>query len=490
MENSFINIETSKNLEESLDFQEYFLIKDNIIYKIMIVMNNNYITIITRNYINVLTLNKLSSITKTKFNNIDDGYKYIINLFEDNKIIIKNIIKKDFVNLIFNLDNKTEIEIVLFYNNQHKNILVDKINYLLTEVKLLKERNKILNDEIEKLKKYNIKDNPKDLKICLDVVTDSYASTTIDNSFTVFKSINEILYLIYANENKSIISYDLNKQKKIAEIKSIFKTNITNFKHFLDVKKKRDLIMAISLEGNNIKVLNVNNWECICQLNNVNSSGWLESSCFLNNKEENYIVTSNYNILDNPESIKIFNFKGKKIKEIKNSNYSTSNIESYFDKKSSEIYIITGNKGFINSYNYNKNELYHKYYDNSEKIHFNAIIKEDLDKVKLIESSYDGIIRIWNFHTGLLLNKYKLDEGIRTICLWDDNYLFIGSINKSIKLVNLAEGLIIKSLISHQKEITSIKKIKVSKYGECLISQGWKDDGLKVWININNLSET
>jgi len=493
MENKFINNGISGKLkyyEETLDYQEYFLIKDNIIYKIIIVKNDNCITIISRNYKSLLTLNKLSSITKMKFNNIDSAYKYIINLFEDNKAIIKNIIKKSYINLILNLDNKTEIEITLVYDGQHKNILIDKINYLSAELKFLNERNKILSDEIEKLKKINSKDNPKDLKICLDIAPDSYASTTIDNSFTVFKSINDILYLIYVNENKSIISYDLNKQKKISEIKNVFKTNITNFKHFLDEKKKRDLIMTMSLEGNNIKVFNVNNWECICQLNDVNSSGWLESSCFLNNNEDNYIVTSNYNNLYNPEAIKVFDFKGNKIKEIKNSNYSISNIESYNDKKLSEIYIITGNKGYVNSYNYDKNELYHKYYDNSEKIHFNAIIKEDLDKVKLIESCYDGIVRIWNFHTGLLLNKYKLDEGIRTICLWDDNYLFIGSINKNIKLVNLTNGLIVKSLISHKKEITSIKKIKISKYGECLISQGWKNDGLKIWININYIYDT
>ena len=493
MENALIDVEISKNLkchEESFDYQEYFLIKDNIIYKIIIAKNNNCISINTKNYINLLTLNKLSLITKSKFNNIDNAYKYIINFFEDNKVIIKDIIKKSYINLILNLDIKTEIEITLVYDDQHKNILVDKINFLFAELKILKEKNKILNDEINKLKKFNIKDNPKDLDICLDIAPDSYASTTIDNSFTVFKSINEILYLVYVNENKSFISYDLDKQKKMAEIKSIFKTNITNFKHFLDKKKKRDLIMTMSLEGNNIKVFNVSNWECICQLNNVNSSGWLESSCFLNNNEDIYIVTSNYNNLYNPDAIKVFDFKGNKIKEIKNSNYSTSNIESFNDKKLSEIYIISGNKGFINSYNYNKNELYHKYYDNSEKIHFNAIIKEDLEKVKLIESCYDGIIRIWNFHTGLLLNKYKLDEGIRTICLWDDNYLFIGSINKNIKLVNLTNGLIIKSLVSHKKEITSIKKINISKYGECLISQGWKNDGLKIWININYLSDT
>ena len=163
-------------------------------------------------------------------------------------------------------------------------------------------------------------------------------------------------------------------------------------------------------------------------------------------------------------------------------------IDNYYDKKLSKNYIITGNKGFIKSYDYNNNKIYHKYYDNSKKAHYNIIIIEEMNNIKLIESCFDGNIRIWDFHLCLLLKKIKInDEGIKTICLWDKNYLFIGCRDKKIKLIDLKNGLIIKNLISHNNEVITIKKINHSKYGKCLLSQGWKEDGIKIWININNL---
>ena len=58
-----------------------------------------------------------------------------------------------------------------------------------------------------------------------------------------------------------------------------------------------------------------------------------------------------------------------------------------------------------------------------------------------MESFFDGIFRIWNFHTGLLLNKIKVnDKGLRGICLWNDNYIFIGCDDKNIKLIELENG--------------------------------------------------
>ena len=59
------------------------------------------------------------------------------------------------------------------------------------------------------------KDNSLDLiniESLNNLINNSYfkESLYIDNTFTVFKSINDILYLIYSNENKSIISYIIN----------------------------------------------------------------------------------------------------------------------------------------------------------------------------------------------------------------------------------------------------------------------------------------
>ena len=102
----------------------------------------------------------------------------------------------------------------------------------------------------------------------------------------------------------------------------------------------------------------------------------------------------------------------------------------------------------------------------------------------MIESSYDGNIRIWNFHSGLLLNKIKIsDENLYGICLWDDNYLFVGCSDKTIKLIELNNGLIVKSLTSHNNKVITLKRIIHPKYGDCLISQNFKESEIKLWVN-------
>jgi len=53
--------------------------------------------------------------------------------------------------------------------------------------------------------------------------------------------------------------------------------------------------------------------------------------------------------------------------------------------------------------------------------------------VKLIESCCDGYVRIWNFDSGKLLQKInvvveneKLKKILNCICLWDNDYIFVG----------------------------------------------------------------
>ena len=96
-----------------------------------------------------------------------------------------------------------------------------------------------------------------------------------------------------------------------------------------------------------------------------------------------------------------------KIKEINDSNFTTFFIDSFYDNKYSKNYIITSNNGYIKSYDFNKNELYRKYCDNDNRGHFCIIINNDKKIIKLIESVCDGNIRIWNFHSGVLLKKIK-----------------------------------------------------------------------------------
>ena len=141
-------------------------------------------------------------------------------------------------------------------------------------------------------------------------------------------------------------------------------------------------------------------------------------------------MTSNRQIGFSSEPIKSFNLKGEKIKELKNSDEMTFFIDNYYDNILSKIFIIAGNYGYVKSYDYDNNELYFKYKDkflNLFDTHFSIVINNKNDIVQLIESSCDGNLRIWNFHNGLLLNRIKVcDNYFHGICLWDNNYIFVG----------------------------------------------------------------
>ena len=479
--------------------QEYYLIKENAVYKFLIEKNNEEIFIKCKNYLISLSYKDLSILTNIKFNSINKAYEFIFNYFEENKIIIKNIkINKEIILLIKN--NEKEIEFSLKYNTNNNSSLIDikPINEIINlkeenkilknEIIKLKEENKKIKNEIDKLKKLHNNNNPKDIKLISNIPNDSYADDDLNNSFVVFKSINEILYLIYADKNKSIICYDLNENKNIKILKNYYNHYITNFRHYLDKINKRDLVMSISEKENNIRIWNANNWECILNIANIYDKGFIDSSCFLNYINDIYIITSNANF-GNASPIKIYDFNKKLIKEIKNSNNDTFFIDTYYDNILSKIYIITGNKYFSRSYDYEENNKYHEYNDNNINDDygiFSIIIKNNKNIIKIIESCSDGIIRIFNFHSGLLLNKIKIgDYFLYGMCLWSDNYLFVGCQDNTIKIVEIKNGLIIKSLNNHNNGVITIKKIIHPKYGECLISQNYKESEIKLWINSN-----
>ena len=199
-----------------------------------------------------------------------------------------------------------------------------------------------------------------------------------------------------------------------------------------------------------------------------------------------YIITSNYNFPNTVEPIKIYDLKGNKVFEVNDSNDNTVYIDNYYDNILSNNYIITGNNNYVKSYNYNNNILYHKYNDDSKGFHYSIIIINKENITSLIESCEDGNIRIWNFHSGELLNKIKVSGNfLFSICLWDDKHLFVGCSNKILYLIELNKGVIIKSFNNHNNFVTTIKKIYLPRYGTCLISQGNKNDQIKLWINKN-----
>ena len=325
--------------------------------------------------------------------------------------------------------------------------------------------------------------NPNDIIFSNNITKDSFTNGILDNTFIVFQSFDNIFYLIYS-KRRSIISYDLIKNKKINEIKNAHNEDISNFRYYSDNQNKNNLIISISKIDNNITLWNIDKLECLFNIKNLNEDGLLYSACFLNEKDQIYIISSNW-CASNSDPIKVFDLKGNKIKEINNSNDKTYYIDTYYDNKLKINFIINSNKNYIKSYDFNKNNIYHKYFDNDNNDHSNIIIYDKENLIQIIESSTDGIIRVWDFHSAELLREIKIriiNYGIYSICLWNNEYIFASFEDKTIKLINLKNGKIIKSLFGNNETIFTIKKIIHPKYGECIISQGRRYEQIKLWI--------
>ena len=159
------------------------------------------------------------------------------------------------------------------------------------------------------------KTQQKKQKLFKVIANDSYKHCyyypELDKTFIIFKSINGIFDLIYS-KNNSIISYDIINYNLISEIKNAHDKQITNFRQIFDNINKRDILLSVSRDDNNIKIWNITNLECILNLKDVNLKGQLYSSCFLNNSKTIYILSTNYNKSDIPEPIKLIDLSGNK----------------------------------------------------------------------------------------------------------------------------------------------------------------------------------
>ena len=220
----------------------------------------------------------------------------------------------------------------------------------------------------------------------------------------------------------------------------------------------------------------------------LNKEGFIYLACFLKNNNQIYIISSHFNLFNSYDTNKVYDLNGNKIKEINDSYDIAYFIDSYFDSKLNKNYIITGNNGFSKSYDFNENRLYHKYFDkiknkeNDNNGHCSIIVfNNGYGEIQLIDSSYDGNIRIWNFNSGLLLKKIKVcDKSLFGISLWNNEYLFIGS-EKNLIILKINNGKINNIIDGHKYETICVKTIYYNKYGNLLITQGFLNDYIKLW---------
>ena len=384
------------------------------------------------------------------------------------------------------------------YNSEKskKTKKIKSFNILSKPTKRNKSLHKIYNSEKENINSINIKDNIEkkenekilvknpDINLCFykdlskSFVDDFFSS--INDTFTIFNSINNILYLIFASIEKSIIAYDLKNFQKICELKNAHNKYITNFRHIFDKNEKKDIIMSVSAIDNNLKLWNVSKWNCFLEIKNVNEKGALFSASFLLESNNIFILTSNYNFFKKKEPIKLFNLKKEKIFEIK-IDLSIIYIDCYYENDYNDIFIIINGQHKIFSYDYTNKKIYNKYGKNKCS-YFSIFVQDNKKDSKLFASNFDGSIEIYGFHSGQQLNEININfKGFYGLCLWNENNLLVACCDNAIKIINLKEKKLKKCLYGHSNYVTTLKKIYIHNLGECLISQGITSDTIKLW---------
>ena len=180
--------------------------------------------------------------------------------------------------------------------------------------------------------------------------------------------------------------------------------------------------------------------------------------------------------------IKIMIIMINKYKNETNKNNSNNSNKKYNFNLFNKTYIVAVNDDKIRSYDYYSNDLYNIYTSNIKQ-RINSICFNEKEKIiKLIAVCYGGYILIWNFDNANLIEQirpYKTD--LFGICLWDNERLCFGH-KKNIKIINLNNRNINTVLPGENKDIVSIQKIYIPKYGECLITQGDDNSHIKLWI--------
>ena len=89
--------------ENILDYEEYYSIKEKTEYKFIIDKCSNDIMIKCKKYELILKNNDLYKLTNSFFNTIEDAFLFIVNIFKENKVIIKDIIINKTITLLLNI---------------------------------------------------------------------------------------------------------------------------------------------------------------------------------------------------------------------------------------------------------------------------------------------------------------------------------------------------------------------------------------------------
>ena len=292
-------------------------------------------------------------------------------------------------------------------------------------------------------------------------------------------------YIVYINNTTNIIFFNCKSNQIISTIKEAHGfILIINIRHYL--YDKNDIILSASFDSN-IKLWKIKTLECFLEINKSNDNKLI--SAFLFQDKKQYFIAAANQI----RNINVFDMNGKKNKEFPKSEHYGIYFDSYYNQNSSKNYFLYCGTGFLKSYDYNKGKLFNNYVNNNDKnknsyeySYYHFVVYDNGIKVRLIAAFSKGIIRIFNFISAELLSEIGIERNFSflSLCLWNNNYLFIVSEKCSMKLMDIEKEKIIKTFPKEAENGIFAKIFHHPSYGKCILSQH-KDETIKLWVKNN-----
>ena len=339
--------------------------------------------------------------------------------------------------------------------------------------------NKLNNNLIIKKKYISFDFNPINLQLITNIESWNY---NLDNQFVIYEEKNKY-YLVYKNKDKKSLNIiDINSTIILKELKNIHKLEIYCIRHY--IKNNNNIIITSSMD-NCIKIFDfTNNYKLILEIKGIcNSKKFYYNKIFsvllLSDNNNDYVISCNRN----ENYLKLFDFKnGNLLKNNFCEDYvnGVDYIESYYDEKLNKNFIIKSNKvnPCISSYYFETGKIYHEYNNLSA---CNVIIKNIKEIVSLLFiNTYSQILFIYDFHKGILKNQIKLKNELNCLLIWNEKYIISGGEDYIIHIIDIEKNEEIKQFKNHNNFVYNLDKVKINN-DEYLISQGYWEDGIKIW---------
>ena len=361
-------------------------------------------------------------------------------------------------------------------------------NELKDEIKNLKEENKRFMKLIEKKNKKNKKsqqeeeekeeedqeegeeenlpfrENPCGLKYIEDLANDNSCGGVLCN-FAVFIGLKDNTeYIVYNNKfNHNLEIMRISDKTKITSLKG--HNNNTSVIRYHKNDNKEEYILSCDYDKLVIVWDIQNNYNIKYNIREEYTGNILDALLLFNVYDLNYILVSSEN---RNEYSKFYLFEENtpfiKIIYGSNENNTIFMIPWFYNK---EYYIIECCDSKISINNILEDECYANLKQNSNDCNYCGYIYND--NYLCVSDFKNECIRIWDLVNKVNYKeiKYNAIHGYEIIP-WNNEYTIIGC-KGGIAIINIEEGKLVKSIELDYTYVGGLKKMKLNKFGECLV---------------------